>query len=174
MPFGTLAQCPKPWSCLTLSRQTVDVQANRAVSKMKTTITCRVTIDGIEMDNEADCRFFFLLEKRDDRWGVVFYTLLFDKDKMLPVNPSVGGFEIPESEVLDYPRYAFLSLVHDSPDKASGYRYLCWCEDKAGRPPKLDLNAHGPERDILYAKCKDWLEGRDVKPNLTGHDIVQC
>jgi len=43
---------------------------------------------------------------------------------------------------------------------------------KAGRPPKMDLNAHGPERDILYAKCKDWLEGREVKPNLTGHNVV--
>lgn len=33
--------------------QTVDVQGNRAVSKMKVTITCRIEIDGIEMDNEA-------------------------------------------------------------------------------------------------------------------------
>jgi len=37
----------------------------------------------------------------------------------------------------------------------------------------MDLNAHGPERDVLYAKCKDWLEGREVKPNLTGHDVVE-
>ena len=85
--------------------QTVDVQGNRAVSKMKTTITCRVTIDDIEMDNEADCRFFFLLEKRNGCWGVVFYTLLFDKDKMIPVNPSNGSFDIPEAEVEKYPRY---------------------------------------------------------------------
>ena len=46
---------------------------------MKVTITCRFTFSGIEMDNEADCRFFFLLEKRAGKWGVVFYTLLFDK-----------------------------------------------------------------------------------------------
>ena len=75
------------------------------MSKMKVTITCRVTINDIEMDNEADCRFFFLLEKRKGIWGVVFYTLLFDKDKMIPVNPTVGGFEIPEGEVEKYPRY---------------------------------------------------------------------
>jgi len=138
--------------------QTVDLQGDRAVSKMKVTITCRATIDGKEMDNEADCRFFFLLEKRSGRWGVVFMTLLFDKDKMVAVNPSHGGFEIPEEEVAKF---------------RSGYKYLAWLEEKSGRPPKMDLNAHGPERDILYGKCKDWLDGKEVKPNLTGKDIIE-
>lgn len=54
----------------------------------------------------------------------------------------------------------------------SGYRYLAWLEDQIDTPPKLDLNSHGPERDILYKKCKDWLEGKVVKPNLTGPDII--
>ncbi|KAI9804619.1 MAG: hypothetical protein M1833_006693 [Piccolia ochrophora] len=137
--------------------QTVDVQGNRAVSKMKVTITCRFTFDGVEMDNEADCRFFFLLEKRQGKWGVVFYTLLFDKDKFVPVNPG-HTFTIPEEEVAKYP---------------SGYRYLAWAESRIGSPPKMDLNAHGPERDVLYAKCKDWLEGKVVRPNLTGNDVVE-
>ena len=83
--------------------QTVDVQGDRAVSKMKVTITCRFTFDGIEMDNEADCRFFFMLEKREGRWGICRYTLLFDKDKMVPVHPS-RSFDIPEKEVAKFPR----------------------------------------------------------------------
>jgi len=37
----------------------------------------------------------------------------------------------------------------------------------------MDLNAHGPERDILYAKCKDWLDGKQVMPNLTGLDEIK-
>ena len=141
-----------------ITGHTVDLQGSRAVSKLKVTITCRITINGIEMDNEADCRFFFLLEKRDGRWGVVLYTLLFDKDNMVPVSPSQGSFEIPEEEVRKYP---------------SGYKYLAWCEAKVAKPPKMDLNAHGPERDILYRKCKDWLEGREVRPNLTGTDVIE-
>lgn len=167
-------------------RQTVDVQGDRAVSKLKVTITCRVTIDGKEMDNEADCRFFALLERRQGVWGVALFTLLFDKDKMIVVNPTVGGFDIPESEVEKYPRQVdacsippfcfkviYISQLLTFPTQTnSGYRYLCWCEDKVGHPPKLDLNAHGPERDILYQKCKDWLEGKEVKPNLTGNDII--
>ncbi|KAK0663869.1 Pea pathogenicity protein 2 [Lasiodiplodia hormozganensis] len=136
--------------------QTVDVQGNRAVSKMKVTITCRFTFNNIEVDNEADCRFFFMLEKREGRWGICFYTLLFDKDKMIPVHPG-RTFDIPEKDVMKYP---------------SGYRYLAWLEDQIDTPPKLDLNSHGPERDILYKKCKDWLEGKVVKPNLTGTDTI--
>ncbi|KAJ5674320.1 uncharacterized protein N7477_004254 [Penicillium maclennaniae] len=89
-----------------------------AVCKMKITITCRFTFDGVEMDNEADCRFFFMLEKRQDRWGVCFYTLLFDKDKFIPVNPA-KTFHIPEEDVEKFP---------------SGYRYLAWAESKFGTP----------------------------------------
>ncbi|KAF3031252.1 hypothetical protein E8E11_000158 [Didymella keratinophila] len=134
----------------------VDVNLTRAVCKMKITITCRFTFDKIEMDNEADCRFFFLLEKREGRWGVVFYTLLFDKDKFVPVNPE-RVFHIPEDEVEKYP---------------SGYRYLAWAESKIGSPPKMNLNSHGPERDVLYGKCKAWLQGENIVPDLTGEDIA--
>ncbi|KAG9679448.1 hypothetical protein KCU99_g1512, partial [Aureobasidium melanogenum] len=42
----------------------------RAVCKMKIPITCRFTFDDIEMDNDADCRFFFFLEKRGNIWGL--------------------------------------------------------------------------------------------------------
>ena len=82
--------------------QTVDVQGDRAVSKMKVTITCRFTFDGCEVDNEADCRFFFMLEKREGKWGICRYTLLFDKDKMVPVHPSRSP-DIPDHEVSQYP-----------------------------------------------------------------------
>ena len=36
----------------------------------------------------------------------------------------------------------------------------------------MDLNFHGPERDVLYRKLMDWLNGKEVKPNLTGDDVV--
>ncbi|KAI9834923.1 MAG: hypothetical protein M1819_002646 [Sarea resinae] len=132
----------------------------RAVCKQKITITCRFTFPDpkgelVEMDNEADCRFFFLLEKRQGRWGVCFYTLLFDKDKFVPVNPG-KAFDVPEDECRKFP---------------SGYRYLAWAEVRNGTPPKMNLNSHGPEKNILYGKCKDWLEGKQVKPDLTGEDI---
>lgn len=48
---------------------------------MKVTITCRFTFDGIEVNNEADCRLFLVLKQRHGRWGMVFHTLLFDNNK---------------------------------------------------------------------------------------------
>ena len=66
---------------------------------MKVTITCRFTFDGIEMDNEADCRFFFMLEKRADKWGVCFYTLLFDK----VTDPSPTRSAATRSTISYYP-----------------------------------------------------------------------
>ncbi|KAL3964869.1 hypothetical protein ACCO45_001873 [Purpureocillium lilacinum] len=81
-------------------------------------------------------------------------TDLTRADKFIPVNPA-KTFHIPEDEVDKFP---------------SGYRYLAWAEVRIGHPPKLNLNSHGPETDILYRKCKDWLEGRAVVPDLTGED----
>jgi len=45
--------------------QTVDVQEDQSVGKMKVTIPCRFTIDGVEVDNQADCRFFYMLDRRE-------------------------------------------------------------------------------------------------------------
>ena len=44
-------------------------------------------------------------------------------------------YSIPEDEVKQYP---------------SGYKYLAWAENKISQPPKMNLNAHGPEKDVLY------------------------
>jgi|SRR5687767_10146546 hypothetical protein len=119
---------------------------NRAGCKMKVTITARFTFDDIEMDLDTDCRFYYFLEKRNDRWGIVHFILLFDKDRFHPVNPS-RIYKISEEEVANYP---------------PGYRYLAWAEYKIGFPPRLDLDSHGPAKEALYRKYKDWLEGKSV------------
>ncbi|KAI9154780.1 PEP2-like protein [Paramyrothecium foliicola] len=136
--------------------QAVELQNHRAVSQMKVFIVARTEIDGVEVDCEVAARMFFLLEKRNEKWGIVFFTALYESDKIIPVNPSNRSFQVPEEEVQKFP---------------AGYRYLCWIESKLGMKAKVDLDSHGPGRDILYSKCKDWLEGRKVRPNLTGQDI---
>ncbi|GAB7321938.1 hypothetical protein MBLNU13_g03005t1 [Cladosporium sp. NU13] len=69
-----------------------------AVCRQNITIACRFTFSGAEMDNEADYGFVFLLEKRSGHWGIVFHTLLFDKDKFVPVNPA-KIVHLPEEEI---------------------------------------------------------------------------
>ena len=50
----------------------ITTDATRAVTKMKATITQRFTIDGAEVDAEADCRFCLFFEKVNGRWGARF------------------------------------------------------------------------------------------------------
>jgi hypothetical protein len=38
--------------------------------------TLRFNLDGIETDDEANCRFFIFLEKRAAKWGVSLFTLI--------------------------------------------------------------------------------------------------
>ncbi|KAJ4179766.1 hypothetical protein NW767_014539 [Fusarium falciforme] len=83
--------------------QTVDLQNNRAVSQMKVFIVIRLEIDGVEVDCEVAARMFFLLEKRSGQWGIVFFTVLYESDKMIPVNPSNGSLNIPEHETRKFP-----------------------------------------------------------------------
>ncbi|KAE8387771.1 hypothetical protein BDV23DRAFT_186039 [Aspergillus alliaceus] len=121
----------------------------RAVCKLRVMIMVRFTFDGVEMDNGADCRFFFLLVKRDARWGFCFFTLLlFDMDRFVPVHPVEEAERFP-----------------------AGYRHLAWAESRTGVVPKLNLDSHGLERDVLYRKCRDWLE-RAIRPDLTGKDFA--
>jgi hypothetical protein len=42
---------------------------NRAVTKMKATITQRFEIDGCLADAESDCRFCFFWERVGSEWG---------------------------------------------------------------------------------------------------------
>ena len=41
----------------------INLEATRAVTKLKATITQRFTLDGCKVDAEADCRFCFFWEK---------------------------------------------------------------------------------------------------------------
>ena len=56
---------------------TTDIQGDRAITKMKATITQRFLIDGCEVDVEADCRFCFFFEKRHGIWGACYVRLGF-------------------------------------------------------------------------------------------------
>ncbi|RSL45707.1 hypothetical protein CEP51_016043 [Fusarium floridanum] len=46
----------------------VNLDATRAITKMKATITQRFNIDGCEVDAESDCRFCFFWEKTSGEW----------------------------------------------------------------------------------------------------------
>jgi SnoaL-like domain len=132
-----------------------DIQGNRAVTKMKATITQRFTLDQCDVDAEADCRFCFFWEKRNGKWGACYARHWYEKDKLIPVNPTKVPY-IDSARLSMYP---------------VGYRFLAYCQE-ATMPisVKRDMPGHrnasgtvnGDEHDKLYMSVKAWLEGHSI------------
>ena len=140
----------------------INMEATRAVTKMKATITQRFVIDDCEVDAESDCRFcFFWTKMHTGDWKARFVRHWYEKDKLIPVNPNkVLG--LSDKELARYP---------------SGYRYLAYCQEKTmGVKVLLDMPGHrrengvpggskacGEKHDVLYWQCKRWVEGEDFE-----------
>ncbi|KAJ5814628.1 hypothetical protein N7474_006405 [Penicillium riverlandense] len=129
---------------------------HRAVTKMKATITQRFVIDGVEVDVECDCRFCFFFEKVDGRWGARFVRHWYEKDKIIPVNPSKIP-KIDDTKLASYPE---------------GYKFLAYCQEKTMDVSVIkDMPGHnrhkgtpsGDKHDLLYKQAKVWLEGGNLE-----------
>lgn len=143
----------------------INPSTNRAVTKLKATITQRFVLDGCEVDAEADCRFCFFFEKgttaRSDipegEWRARFVRHWYEKDKLIPTNPN-------KAPKLDEERLALMPR---------GYRFLSYCQetvlgiqvmkDMPGHRIDAD-NVNGQKHDLLYQQCKQWLYGENVEP----------
>jgi len=140
----------------------INLDATRAVTKMKATITQRFVIDGCEVDAESDCRFcfFWIRVPETQDWRARFVRHWYEKDKLIPVNPAKVPV-LDEAKLKEYP---------------SGYRFLAYCQEKMmGVKVLLDMPGHrrengveggnkacGEKHDLLYWQCKKWVEGGEV------------
>ena len=89
-------------------------------------------------------RFYDFFEKRDGRWGLVLRRLVYEKDRLDPVDPSA-------KLALDR------TLLERFPE---GYRHLAYLQTKLGYKVKTDMaGLEGPELDALYAQGARWLKG---------------
>lgn len=136
----------------------INVEATRAVTKLKATITQRFKVDGVEFDMEAGCRFCFYFEKIDGKWGARLVRHWYEKDKMILSNPTKGlQPEIDEDKLNKYP---------------GGYKYLSyWQEITMGVRVLTDMPGHRrhidtvnlEKYDELYWLAKRWMEGEHIK-----------
>lgn len=90
----------------------IDLDGNRAVTKMNAVITQRFIIDGCEVDVEADCRFRYLWERDSSGgWKAKLVRHLYEKDKMIPFNPSKFPI-LDKTKLAQYsPGYKMLATV---------------------------------------------------------------
>jgi hypothetical protein len=130
-----------------LSGTSIDVKGKRAIAMTKMTITQRGTVDGEACDVICAGRFYDFLEKRQGKWGIVLRRLIYEMDRLVPLDPA-ATIKL-DKKILD--RFP------------TGYRHLAYLQTKGGFNVKPDLpGTDGPAVDALYAKGADWLKGKNI------------
>lgn len=125
----------------------IDIKGARAVAQTKMTISQRSPVDGVMCDVVCTGRFYDFLEKRKGKWGLVLRRLIYEKDRLDPLDPS-AKLKLDEKLLERFP---------------VGYRHLAYLQTKIGYKVKTDMpGLDGPEVDALYAKGADWLKGKKL------------
>jgi hypothetical protein len=125
----------------------IELAGARAVAQTRTTISQRGLVHGVLCDVACIARFYDFFEKRDGRWAIVLRRLIYEKDRMDPVNPS-------ETISLD------AKLLERFPE---GYRHLAYLQTNVGFAVKADLpGLKGSAVEALYARGKRWLAGEPL------------
>jgi len=131
---------------------------NRAIGKMKATITQRFTLKGVPVDVECDSQFIFFAKKEPTStsggmpvWKTQYVKLFYEKDRLIPVDGKTTP-DISKEELSKYDEgYQWLSVAQAS----LGHKIM------KGLPT---LNNQGFKD--LNAAMVAWLEGGNVSDLL--------
>jgi hypothetical protein len=108
------------------------------------TISQRGLVHSVECDVVCTGRFFDFLEKRDGRWGVVRRQLIYEKDRLDPVDPA-AILKLDQAKLKQLPE---------------GYRHLAYLQEEIGYRVKRDMpGLKGAEVEMLYKEGRLWLQG---------------
>lgn len=117
----------------------------RAIAQTKMTISQRAMVHDVEVDVVCTGRFYDFVEKRDGEWRIVLRRLVYEKDRLDPVDPS-AKLQLDPALLAEFP---------------VGYRHLAYLQTRIGYKVKKDMaGLVGPDLDKLYALGKGWLEGK--------------
>jgi hypothetical protein len=127
-----------------LGGSSIDITGARAIAQTKMTISQRAPVDGVVCDVTCTGRFYDFLEKRRGRWGLVLRRLIYEKDRIDPVDPA-AILKLDNALLARFP---------------VGYRHLAYLQTRIGYKVKDDMpGLDGPEVEALYALGADWLKG---------------
>ena len=127
-----------------LGGTSIDLSSDRAIAQTKMTISQRAPVDGVICDVVCTGRFYDFFEKRNGRWGLVLKRLVYEKDRLDPVDPA-AKLSLDQDLLKSFPE---------------GYRHLAYLQSKIGYKVKTDMpGLEGPDLDALYAQGARWLEG---------------
>ncbi|RJR34460.1 MAG: nuclear transport factor 2 family protein [Desulfobacteraceae bacterium] len=123
---------------------TCDIAGTRAISQTKMTIYQRALLEGMPVDVSCMGRFYDFFDKREGRWAIVRRQPIYEKDWMIPVDPS-AVLKLDEKLLSRFPE---------------GYRHLGYLQSMNGFKVKEGLpGLRGPAVEKLYQEGKEWLAG---------------
>jgi hypothetical protein len=125
----------------------IDVEGRRAIAQTKMTISQRANVEGTPCDVVCTGRFYDFLEKRKGRWAIVLRRVIYEKDRIDPIEPSV-------TLALD------ARILERFP---VGYRHLAYLQTGLGFNVKRNMpGLTGPEVEALYRNGSRWLAGHGL------------
>ena len=123
----------------------IQVKQNRSFSRCHVNLYMRLKLNGIEIDLQSWMRFFDLLEKRHNAWGIVKRTAVYEKDRMDVVDPRIipNGF-FTDMDLSSFPQSA---------------KYLSHILECSGETPSNDIiSVYTDEEKLLVAEGRAWIE----------------
>jgi hypothetical protein len=126
-----------------LGGSSIGVHGSRAIAQTKMEIVQRAPLHGILVDVACRGRFWDAFEKQDGCWRLLLRRLIYESDRMAPVDPGA-------SVSLDN------ELVNAYPE---GYRHLAYLQTQLGLQVVNNLpGTRGPEVEALREGSARWLE----------------
>lgn len=127
---------------------------DRAIGKMKTTITQRFAYKGVPYDIDCDNVFVFFCLRTDKGWKARYYKVFYARDKLVMVSPPT-----PEATRT----LAELFTPQALAKYPEGYQYLAVAQHNIGHPIDMKLPTWRNEYyNKMYKAMKEWLEGKEV------------
>jgi hypothetical protein len=126
-----------------LGGTTAQIRGACALAQTRMAIMVRSTLEGIEVDAVCHGRFFDRVEQRDGSWRFTKRSVIYEKDRIDPVDPSAKLSLDPE-------------LLGRFPE---GYRHLAYLQTRNGAQVNPQLpTGRGEALDRLLREAKVWLD----------------
>jgi hypothetical protein len=122
-----------------------EIKGERAIAQTRMSINVRSQLDGVEVDAVCSGRFFDRVEKREGVWRIAKRSVIYEKDRIDPVDPGV---------VISLDA----ALLGRFPE---GYRHLAYLQTKNGAQVNPNLpTARGEALEKLLSEARAWLGAR--------------
>ncbi len=119
-----------------------EIRGAGAIAQTRMSINVRSRLDGVEVDAVCSGRFFDRVEKRDGVWRIARRSVIYEKDRIDPVDPN-ARISLDAELLARFPE---------------GYRHLAYLQTKNGARVNPNLpTARGEALEKLLAEAKAWL-----------------